>query len=83
MIEEQAPNQPVKETSKPHWTIWLAAGGCAVLLCSAIFLGAVSIFGVDLVRQFIPSNHKTAEVQRAITFNNTMGDPNAPVHIIE
>jgi protein-disulfide isomerase len=83
MIEERASNQPVEEASKPHWTMWLAAGGCAVLLCSAIFLGAVSIFGADLVRPFIPSNDKTAEIQRTITFNNTMGDPNAPVHIIE
>jgi protein-disulfide isomerase len=84
VIEEQYSNQPVEETSKPHWTKWLAAGGCVVLLCSAIFLGAVSMFGTDVIEQFVPSRIKSAgDLPRSITLNNTMGDPNAPVHIIE
>jgi protein-disulfide isomerase len=43
----------------------------------------VTLFGADLIQQLIPSSIQTAELQRYTTFNNTMGDPNAPVHIIE
>jgi protein-disulfide isomerase len=84
MIEEQAPNQPVEEASKPHWTMWLAAGGCAVLLCAMLFVGVMVVIGPDFIREIFPRSVKPAEsLPRAVTYNNTMGNPNAPVHIIE
>lgn len=84
MIEEQIPDEPAQERSKPHWRIWLAAGGCSVLICAGIFSGALVLFGGDYVRQFVPASVRVAEeIPRTMTQSNTMGDPNAPVHIIE
>lgn len=84
MIEEQIPNEPIQEASKPHWTIWIAAGGCALTLCAAVFVGALVFVGADFVRQFIPDNIQVAEdLPRAVTQSNTMGDPKAPVYIVE
>jgi len=84
MTEEQLPNQPVEEASKPHWTMWLAAGGCAVLLCAMLFVGVLVVIGPDFIEQVFPRSVVPAgQLPRAITLNNTMGNPNAPVHIIE
>jgi protein-disulfide isomerase len=84
MIEEQIPNEPAQEMSKPQWRIWLAAGGCAVLLCAGIFVGTLLFAGGDFVRQFIPASVRAAEeIPRTVTQSNTMGNPGAPVHIIE
>ena len=84
MIEEQLPQEPIQETSKPNWTIWIAAGGCAVLLCAAVFVGALVFAGPQFVQQFVPEKIEVAdELPREVTQSNTMGDPNAPVHIIE
>ena len=87
MIEEQIPqeSQPaIEEISKPKWMIWIAAGGCVVLLCAAIFVGALIFIGPKFVQQFIPEKIQIAEeLPRETTAINTMGDPNAPVHIIE
>lgn len=85
MIEEQIPNEPVfEEKPKRNWTIWLAAGGCVIFLCAAIFVGALIFVGPDLVKQFLPDNIQIAEdLPREVTQSNTMGDPKAPVHIVE
>jgi len=88
MIEEQLPQEPVqetvKETSKPNWKIWIAAGGCVVFLCAAVFVGTLIFVGPKFVQQFFPEKVQVAgELPRDVTQINTMGDPNAPVHIIE
>ncbi len=55
MIEDQIPNIPViDEKPKRKWVIWLAAGGCAVFLCAAVFIGALIILGPDIVQKFFP-----------------------------
>jgi protein-disulfide isomerase len=75
----------VEEESKPNWTMWIAAGGCLVLICAAVFVGALIFAGPKIVERFIPvDNAQVAEERpRKITQSNTMGDPNAPVHIVE
>jgi protein-disulfide isomerase len=85
MIEDQIPNEPVfEEKPKHNWTIWLAAGGCGVILCAAGFVGTLIFAGADFVKQLLPDNVQVAgEVPREITQSNTMGDPQAPVHIVE
>lgn len=85
MIEDQIPNQPVfEEEPKRNWTMWLAAGGCAVFLCAAVFVGSLIFIGPDLVKKFFPDNVQVAEeIPREVTQSNTMGDPKAPVHIVE
>lgn len=84
MVEDRIPDEPAQAHSKPHWTMWLAAGGCLILVCSMLFTGAMVLIGPDVLRQFVPPGIETAgELPRASTFDNTMGNPNAPVHIIE
>jgi predicted DsbA family dithiol-disulfide isomerase len=87
MIEEQIPQEPQKstnETSKSNWMKWIAAGGCMVFLCAAVFVGALIYAGPQFMQRFFPDRVQTPEeLSREITQSNTMGDPNAPVHIIE
>lgn len=89
MIEDQTQQEPVNEpihiineTPRRNWSAWIAAGGCAVLICSTIFLVTILYFGPQAIQKLFPV--LSAENQlREITQNNTMGDPNAPIHIIE
>jgi protein-disulfide isomerase len=94
-VEQPSPKiEPtiVEEKPRSNWRIWIAAGGCLVLACAAVFVGALLFFGPKLVEQyvsvgadpFIPTGDvKPAEkIERKVTQNNTMGDPDAPVHII-
>jgi protein-disulfide isomerase len=87
MIEDQIPQKiqiSAEKISKPKWTLWIAAGGCAVLICAAVFVGTLIFAGPQFVQQFFPNNVKIAEeLPRDATQINTMGNPNAPVHIIE
>ncbi len=83
MTEEQ-PIVIEEEKSKPAWTLWIAAGGCAVLLCAAVFVGLLIFIGPQFVQQFLPDQVQVAgELPRVVTQSNTMGNPDAPVHIIE
>ncbi len=89
MFEEQPstneqPQTTLEGPSKPNWRVWMAAGGCAVLLCAAVFVGLLVVAGPKFVQQFFPNQVEVAgELPRETTQINTMGDPNAPVHIIE
>lgn len=91
MIEDPIPQegQPIEEASIPEkpgrkWTTWVAAGGCAVLLCAAVFVGTLIYVGPKFVQQFMPDPVQIAEeLPREQTQANTMGDPNAPIHIVE
>jgi protein-disulfide isomerase len=70
--------------ARSNWRIWLAASGCAVLLCAGVFVGALTFAGPKIVQQFIPQHIQTAEASPYVqVHNNTMGDPGAPVHIVE
>ncbi|MFN8410987.1 MAG: DsbA family protein [Anaerolineales bacterium] len=91
MLEDPISQEPIienletvegQENARSKWIPWLAAGGCAVLVCAALFIGAVVYAGPQMVKKFFPD--KTAEeLLRGTTSQNTMGDPNAPIHIIE
>jgi protein-disulfide isomerase len=84
MIDEQIPLEPIQDAPKSKWRIWVAAGGCLILLCGIIFIGTLIFAGPKFVQQFIPEKIQSAEeLPREITAINTMGDPNAPVHIVE
>jgi protein-disulfide isomerase len=90
MIEDQTPQEPANdpihfvESPRRNWAAWVAAGGCAVLLCSAIFIGTIIYAGPQIVEKIFPAQVVAAENQaRVVTQNNTMGDPNAPIHIVE
>jgi protein-disulfide isomerase len=86
MIEEQIPQEveSMYEVSRPKWRLWIAAGGCAILLCAAVFISVLAFAGPKIVQQFIPKKIKAAEeLLRGTTQSNGMGNPDAPVHIIE
>ena len=65
MIEEQLPQEPEPiqeiEISKPNWKLWIAAGGCVVLLCAAVFVGTLIFAGPKFVQQFIPEKIQVAD----------------------
>ncbi len=84
MIDEQFPQEPEQETSKSNWKIWIAAGGCGIFLCAAIFVGTLIYAGPKFVQQFIPERIQAAgDSAGEVRQSNAMGNPNAPVHIIE
>ncbi len=84
MIEELIPPEPTQEMPKSKWKMWLAAGGCFVLICGMVFVGTLIFAGPKFIRQFLPEKIQAADgLPREITESNTMGNPNAPVHIIE
>ena len=92
MIEDPFPQEPtqipieetLQSTPKSNWKIWLAAGGCAVFLCAAVFVGTLVIAGPKFVQKFIPEKIQVADNLPPLTAqSNAMGNPNAPVHIIE
>lgn len=87
-MEEQFPQGPAIEDlnkpPRPNWVLWLALGGVAILACAAVFIGTLIFAGPGLIEKYFPKNIQQADqVDRSITESNTMGDPNAPVHIIE
>lgn len=84
MIDDPIPREPIQETPMPQWKLWVASGGCFILLCGAAFIGSVIIAGPKFVQRFVPQKIQVAEDSpRELTQKNTMGDPNAPVYIIE
>lgn len=90
MIEDQIPQEPVNEpvqiteTPRRNWTAWIAAGGCVVLACGMVFIAALVYAGPQIAEKIFPAQVAAADDQlRDITENNTMGDPDAPIKIIE
>ncbi len=75
---------------RPSFTRWILAG-CGVFVClfAAGALGLLILFpaGRDIAKRFVatPSAHITEpDIRSGVTVkDNTMGDPNAPVRIIE
>jgi hypothetical protein len=48
MIENQTPVEPAPAASGHKWIWWLVGGGCALLLCAAIVVGAAILFLVPV-----------------------------------
>jgi hypothetical protein len=50
MIENQAPVEraPVAPAATRKWIWWLVGGGCALLFCAAIVIGAAILFFVPV-----------------------------------
>ena len=92
MIEEQTKQEPTQNSGTPKWLWWAIGGGCVLLLCIAVVtIGALAIFGPTIGKTFssittglsTPAVNVPNSSQSAQTKGNTMGDPNAPVKIIE
>lgn len=85
-MEEQIPEtiDSLERPTRRPWVLWLGLGGVFILLCAATFIGALIFAGPQFIDKYLPDSIRPAnELNREITLNNTMGDPNAPVHIIE
>jgi predicted DsbA family dithiol-disulfide isomerase len=83
-IQETEIVEPAANSARRTWVLWLGVGGVLVLLCAAAFVGALILGGPQFIDQYLPDFIRPAnELTRDITLNNTMGDPNAPVHIVE
>jgi len=90
-MEEPAPQEPLsppiegiaQEAPRSNWRIWLAAGGCALVLCATVFVGTLIVLGPKYVEKIFPDKISIADVVPPMTArSNTMGEPDAPVHII-
>lgn len=86
MFEEQIPQgqESLQETPRRQWTLWLAAGGCAIMLCAAVFIGSLIVAGPKFAQRFFYEKVQTADERfHQETQNNAMGAANAPVRVIE
>ncbi len=86
-MEEQIPemNSDLQDASSSRkWVPWLGIGGIVILLCGAVFIGVLIFAGPDVVAGLLPEAILPADIlDRQTTVHNTMGDENAPIHIIE
>lgn len=89
MTQDQIPQEPPRATSNTKWTLLILGGGCAFLACLALGLSLVfwavgpqigGIFSQINVAQSPSANNATPYPNQKA---NSMGDPNAPVKIIE
>jgi protein-disulfide isomerase len=90
MIEDQIPQEPANtpiqniEAPRQNWTAWIAAGGCAVLICGVVFVAAIIYAGPQIAEKIFPAQLTAADEQlRDMTASNTMGNPDAPIKIVE
>lgn len=76
----ESPDRP----ARPKWALWLGLGGLGILVCAAGFIGALILAGPKFIETYLPQAVQPAEERiRSNTHSNAMGDPNAPVHMIE
>ena len=67
-------------------TYLLVGGGCLVVLCAVVALVVGVLFAAPRVANQLNSVKKTSTINPAADLNtnrNSLGDPNAPIHIIE
>jgi len=92
IIEEQIKQEPTQNSGTPKWLWWAIGGGCVLLLCIVIVvILALAVSGPAIGRTFstinmelnTPMVNAPKSNQYPQTRGNTMGDPNAPVKIIE
>jgi protein-disulfide isomerase len=87
MEEQNIPTEiiePGNKPARPVWILWLALGSVLLLLCAAGFIGALIMAGPQFLNKYLPDSKPPVQaLPRLIIQSNTMGNPNAPVHIIE
>jgi len=96
MMEDQTKVEPNNGT--PKWLWWAIGGGCALALCIVVIvILALTVLGPNVGKTFstinnvldtppapdTPAANATNSNQVPVSRGNTMGDPNAPVKIIE
>ncbi len=96
MLEDPMQQPSTVKKSSPTWLWWLIGGGCGLLLCvAALVVGGLMVFAPVTGQVFsaisteapnapIPNLAPTTIVNsHPQAKGNSMGDPNAPVKIIE
>lgn len=94
MIDDQIKPEPAQNKGTPKWLWWAIGGGCALLLCIAIVgILAFAVLGPTIGKTFssidtglntpVLLNTPVPNTNNFQTKGNTLGDPNAPVKIIE
>ncbi len=90
-IQPEAPQTQAPPRSNRKWIALALGGGCALLACAALVVGVVGTAFYPAIRQTLGGEtpapavaslpvQSTPAVQQS---GNTLGDPNAPVKIIE
>ncbi|MBI5354204.1 MAG: thioredoxin domain-containing protein [Chloroflexi bacterium] len=84
VIQEEEIQEPLQEKPRSKLRLWLAGCGGLVLLCVTLFVGTLVIAGPKFVQKYIPEKISLSKILPPLLVQvNTIGDPNAPVHIIE
>ncbi len=91
MIDNQIPPEPAPAGSSRKWVLLIAGGGCALVACLALAIAlAVFYLGPQVSGVFsqISAAPQTPPPSQGVAPGpdqkaNSMGDPNAPVKIIE
>jgi protein-disulfide isomerase len=91
VIENQIPQEPPRASSNTKWVLLIAGGGCVLLACIAFAVVLAASYlgpGVGGIFSEIYSAPQTFPQSQSITPQpnqkaNGLGDPNAPVKIIE
>ena len=92
MNENQITQEPAQNKGTPKWLWWVIGGGCVLLLCIVvIIIGALAVLGPNIGRTFssistgagtpvmnVPNSNQSTQPK-----GNSLGNPNAPVKIIE
>ncbi len=92
MLENQIKTGPAQKNGISKWLWWAIGGGCVLLLCIvSVVILALAVLGPNMGKTFstINTGLNTPVVnapnsnQSLQTKGNSMGDPNAPVKIVE
>ena len=92
MSEDQIKREPAQNKGTPKWLWWAIGGGCVLLLCIvSVVILALAVLGPNIGKTFssintglnTPAANAPNSNQSVQAKGNSMGDPNAPVKIIE
>jgi len=93
MIEDQDKPKTAQNSGSPKWLWWAIGGGCLLLLCCTVIgIAALTLMGPSVSKTFSSVSTETSFTPEVSppdpnvhpeTNSNSMGDPNAPVKIME
>ena len=83
-IQEEGGQESWRETTRSNPGRWIAACCASLFFCASLFTGVLIIAGPKIIRKFTPEKIQIAnDLPPLAAQSNTLGDPNAPVYILE
>ena len=83
-VQEEEIKEVLPEGHGPKGRRWIAAAGCFAAACAVFFMVTLILAGTQTVRRFMPAMIPTMSITPLPAVQaNGLGDPKAPVHVIE